>query len=157
VARHLHLLTCLLIMTGFTDWEAFLFSECWIGHRLYSSTRMRLCMYRTACAQYRLCFPCFTFPLSYFSLGFGGSGARRIHRWLAGVQRAPNGDGVTVLCFSRAVCALLSCCFELTNQINSNQIKTIAKSNQTPHTIGGFVSTFITCPLPPPNRAFSSI
>jgi len=106
--------------------------ECWFGRRLYSSTRMRSCMYRTACVQYRLCFHLglFTFLLSQFrhGLSFGGSGARRIHRWLAGVQRAPNGAGVTVMCFSRAVCALLSCCFELTNQINSNQIKTIAKS-----------------------------
>ena len=53
--------------------------ECWLGRRLYRSTRMRLCMYRTACAQYRLCFT-FCFLFSFVTISTWGSTSAEAER-----------------------------------------------------------------------------
>jgi hypothetical protein len=85
--------TCLLVnlsrlasRTG----RFFVFFQCRICHRLWSK---RLCMYRTACAQYRLCFYLAFLPF-LLSTSRGRSAIGFIDGWLAGVQWAPNWDGV---------------------------------------------------------------
>ena len=97
-ARHLHLLTCLLITNGSRIGRSFV-SECWLGRRLYSA-RIYVCIEQRA-RSIDFAFFAFHFPMSG-SVSSGGliDGGR---------AKAPTG---MEYCF--LVLCVLSCCFELT-------------------------------------------